>query len=406
MSSMFFISLRYLFSKKYKFLPSFSVFLTFFGVFLSVFTLVLVVSVMNGFKQDFERLIIGTRPHVTVYPAGQSFIEGSSIINKLSKGGVKQIDEVVSGEGVISFDSKTSGVLVKGVDAGFFSSRQLLQKSIVEGKFEEGKAVIGIEIAKKMGIKIGSKVTVLSSKMRQTLFGAFPVHKTFVVSGFFSVNMYIYDSSSLYIHRNDAVPLFLDGGTANAIEITLQNPHKTDEYYQKLHGLNIDGYITNWRNDNQSFIDAIATQSAVMQLILWVFLLVAGFIVFSTVSSVVNEKRRSIAILQSFGLSGRGVLGIFTLFGCMVTVPAILFGAIFGAMISINLDSIKNWLELQTGSVIFDSAHYFLSYIPSTVEWSSVIKICISAIVLCLICVVFPAYRASKVLPNEILRFE
>lgn len=407
MSSVFFIAYRYLFSKKYKYLPSFSVFLTFFGIFLSVFTLVLVTSVMNGFKHDFENLIIGSRPHITIYPKSQSFEDASLVIKQIPTNNVLQIDAVTSGEGVVSFNNKTTGVLIKGIDSSkYFSSRKLLQNSIVEGNFDNEKVVIGIEIAKKMNIHIGDKITIISSKMRNTIFGSFPIHKTFVVSGFFSINMYIYDSSSIYIPQKDATSLFLDSGNSNAIEITLLDAKNTENFYKNLQKTQIDGYITNWKNDNKSFIDAIAMQSAVMTLILSAFLLIAGFIVFATISNIVNEKRRTIAILQSFGTSNWHILEIFTIFGFIITIPAILLGAGFGATISINLDSIKNWLENQTGSTIFDSAHYFLSYIPSVVEWSSIVKICFFALLLCFVCIVVPAYRATKVLPNEALRFE
>jgi lipoprotein-releasing system permease protein len=424
----FLISTRYLFSKKYKYLPSFSVVLAFFGVFISVATLILVLSVMNGFKEDFEKLIIGTRPHITIYPQNIIFKNVNDVILDLQNySDVSSINPVANGEGVVSFNGKTSGVMIKGVESNYFQARELLKRSIVQGRFKEGQVVLGIELANKLGIKIGDTITILSSKMRKTLFGSVPIHKSYKVSGFFKVDMYIYDSSMVYLNLQDASALLFDEKNtllpnddnntnintnniilSNALEITLKDPDQTTDVHfvltqnNKLHG----NYITNWKTDNQSFIDAIATQTAVMFLILSLFLIVSSFIIFSTLSSVVNEKKRSIAILQSFGMSGNEVMTIFTTFGVMITLPAILLGAIFGGTVALNIDDIKNWLEAQTGSTIFDSAYYFLSYIPSKVHWGSVYNVCMFSVVLCMISVILPSLKARKVLPHEALRWE
>jgi lipoprotein-releasing system permease protein len=153
------ISTRYIFSKKYKYLPSFSAILAFLGVFLSVATLILVLSVMNGFKEDFEKLVIGTRPHITVYPDKSTFENADTIteIIRQSKD-TASVNKVINGEGVISVDGKTSGVMIKGVNNGYFSSSPLLSKSIIEGKMEENGVVLGIELAHKLRVNIGDKL--------------------------------------------------------------------------------------------------------------------------------------------------------------------------------------------------------------------------------------------------------
>ena len=413
--SVFFIASRYLFSKKYKKIPSFSVFLAFFGTFLSVSVLILVLSVMNGFKEDFEKLVIGTRAHITIYPSGKSFenlekkIQDVNFIkNKFQT--PLNIEPVINGQGVLVFNEKTSGVIIKGVNESYFS-RNLLKNTIISGTFKQGEVIIGIEIAKTLGIKIGDNITVLSSKMRKTLFGEMPIHKLYKVSGFFKVNMYVYDSSMVYMDISSANGLILDGTdtlAANAIEVVLQKSNFMEEIYSGMlqSPLFTSEYITNWKNDNQSFIDAIATQTAVMFLILSLFLIISSFITFSTLSAVVNEKRRSIAILQSFGYSSRDVIKIFITFGGIIVVPAVILGAIFGILIALNIENIKNFLEMVTGQTIFDGAYYFLSYIPSKVHWMSVVRVCIFSLILALFSVGIPAIRSGRVLPHEALRFE
>lgn len=400
---MFFIAFRYLFSKKYQFLPSFSVFVAFFGVFLSVAVLILVSSVIGGFKQDFERLVIGTRPHISLYPKNGEFQSMNFNIKLNEK--IKSVSPVVSGEGIVSFNKKNNGVLIKGVEDDYFLQRKMLKKSIIEGEFKENFAVVGIELAKKMGIQIGDKISIFSSKTRQTIFGAVPVHKEFVVSGFFGVNMYFYDSSSVYLHIHNARGLFLENGVANVVEIELENPQMVDNFnFQILE--KVGGYFSTWKSENGSFIEAIATQEAVMFLILSLFLLIASFIIFSTISSVVNEKERQMAVLQSFGLRKEKVLGIFLIFGSMIVLPAIALGSTLGILLAINLEAIKNWLEEITNLVIFDSAHYFLAYIPSVVEWWKVGKIILFAIGLCGFCIIIPGLRSTKIMPSRSLRFE
>lgn len=409
--SFFAISARYLFSKKCSYLPSFSVFIAFFGVFLSVSTLILVLSVMNGFKEDFEKLVIGTRPHITIYPQNPTFTDIETKIQSIQKNNdVFSVSKVVSGEGVLSFNNKTSGVMIKGVEENYFQTRKLLEESIVLGSFEENQVVIGIELAKKLGVNLGDTVTVISSKMRHTLFGTLPIHKSYQISGFFKVNMYIYDSTMLYLPLKDASALIFDDTEAqsNAIEVVLKNPARTENFYTKiLQNKALQGsYITNWKNDNQSFIDAIATQTAVMFLILSLFLIISGFIIFSTISNIVNEKKRSIAVLQSFGMTFTQIITIFIRFGLMITIPAIILGAIFGSTAALNIENIKNWLETKTGTTIFDSAYYFLSYIPSTIHWESIYRVCIFAFIISLISVVIPALKTKKILPHEALRWE
>ncbi len=412
--SIFFIAWRYLLSKKYKFLPSFSVFLAFFGIFLSVSVLILVLSVMNGFKDDFERLIIGTRPHITIYPDGKTFESTSKTISNVQK---VQNDlkiqttsqGVTNGQGVLVFEEKTSGVMIKGVSSKYFS-RETLKNTIYAGKLTAGEIVIGIEIAKTLGIEIGDEITILSSKMRKTLFGEAPIHKSYRVSGFFKVDMYAYDSTMVFLDIQSANALIGNENfdDANAIEVILQQPNFMDKLYEEMvqSPLFARNYITNWKNDNQSFIDAIATQTAVMFLILSLFLIISSFITFSMLSSVVNEKRRSIAILQSFGYSSRDVIKVFLTFGAIIVIPAIALGGIFGCVIAMNIDNIKDILEQESGANIFDGAYYFLSYIPSKVHYGSVVKVCAFSLVLSLFSVGIPALRAGRILPHESLRFE
>lgn len=404
------IAFRYIFSAKYKSVPSFSVFLAFFGIFLSIFTLVVVLSVMNGFKKDFEKLIIGTRPHVTIYPRQSTFNEYKNVKKSLELyPEVLEVQPVINGEGVLSFNGKTSGVLIKGVQNYYFQQRPLLKNAII-GEFKNGGIVIGVEIANKLGIKIGDSITIVSSKMRQTLFGNLPLHRNFVVSGFFKVNMYAYDSTMAFIGIPSAQSLILnteEKNAVNAIEIIAKSSKDAIKIYENIQQDNIaEGYITNWKNDNKSFIEAIATQTAVMFLILSLFLVVSSFIMFSTLSSMVQQKKRSVAILQSFGFEKSQILVIFMAFGSLITFPAILLGIIVGCCFSLNIGSIKNALEHLTGQTIFDGAYYFLSYLPSSIDYIAIAKITIFSTVLCIIAIVIPAIRASKIMPQEALRFE
>jgi lipoprotein-releasing system permease protein len=411
-----FIAIKYIQSKKYKFLPSLSFLTSFLGIFLSVFTLIATVSVMEGFKQEFQKTIIGIRPHLKVYfpkvyygrPETFSDYKQKSI--QLAGKEILHSGGGISGEAMVSHNSKISGILFSGLEAEDFLARNILKSSIISGNLEgfntSEKVIIGSEIAFLLGVKVGDKINLISPNFRETAFGAIPIHKTFTVGGIFKVGMHFYDSSYIFLPAKQAEN-FLGQKGVNFLEILVKDPNNLKPAISEIRKTFGDSiFISDWKSENASFINAINLQKSVMFFILLMFLILASFIVFSGLSALVNQKNKTTAILRTIGFSPKQVVLTFLQVGLFTSIPALILGVSLGSLFVIKLEAIKNWLEQTLNTKIFDGAHYFLSYIPSKVEISTIIQISIIGFLLCFISVLIPSIKALKTKPIESLRWE
>ena len=406
-----FIAMKFIKSKKYSFLPSLSFLTSFFGVFISVFALITTISVMEGFKQEFQKNILGLRPHIKVYFDSKNyqieqFNDYSAKRFKLPKEGILNASGGLSGE-VIASDStgrRMQGIILNAMEEEGFYSRELL-KNGTSGSFRDG-IVIGKELAFNLGVSIGDYINLISPQFRKTPFGSIPVHKTFKVSGIFDVGMHFYDNSFAFLNLKEAEEFFGKSG-ADYLEIIVSNPNQLDLIKRAItSSFNNAVRITDWQSENRGFINAIALQKSVMFFILAMFLLLASFIMFSSLSALVMQKSKTIAILQTMGFSGRQVISTFFQVGIFTTIPAIFLGVLLGGIFVLNLEDIKNWLEGVLNAKIFDGAYYFLSYIPSHLEVSVIIQVVLLSFVLCFVAIIIPALRAVKTRPIEALRWE
>jgi lipoprotein-releasing system permease protein len=406
-----FIALKFIKSKKHSFLPSLSFFTSFFGVFISVFALITTISVMEGFKQEFQKNILGLRPHIKVYFLDENYRIGQfqdykAKREKLADVGIVGAVGGLSGEVIASDVSgkRMQGVIINAMEEEGFYSRDLLKKGTV-GSFKDG-IVIGKEIAFNLGLSLGDEINLISPQFRKTPFGSIPIHKTFKVSGIFDVGMHFYDSSFAFLNLEEARAFFGKSG-ADYLEIMLFNPDNLDSAKQKISatfGGNVR--ITDWKTENRGFIQAIALQKSVMFFILLMFLLLASFIMFSSLSALVMQKSKTIAVLQTMGFSGRQVASTFFQVGLFTALPAIIIGVLLGGVFVLKLEEIKNWLEGVLNAKIFDGAYYFLSYIPSHLEISVILQVVFVSCLLCFVAILIPALKAIKTKPIEALRWE
>jgi lipoprotein-releasing system permease protein len=406
-----FIALKFIKSKKHSFLPSLSFFTSFFGVFISVFALITTISVMEGFKQEFQKNILGLRPHIKVYFLDENYRIGQfqdykAKRDKVLDAGVVGAFGGLSGEVIASDVSgkRMQGIIINAIEEDGFYSRDLLKKGTV-GNFKDG-IVIGKEIAFNLGLALGDEINLISPQFRKTPFGSIPIHKTFKVSGIFDVGMHFYDSSFAFLNLEEAMGFFGKSG-ADYLEIMLFNPDNLDSAKQKISatfGGNVR--ITDWKTENRGFIQAIALQKSVMFFILLMFLLLASFIMFSSLSALVMQKSKTIAVLQTMGFSGKQVASTFFQVGLFTALPAILVGVLLGGAFVLKLEEIKNWLEGILNAKIFDGAYYFLSYIPSHLETSVILQVVFVSCLLCFVAILIPALKAIKTKPIEALRWE
>jgi lipoprotein-releasing system permease protein len=288
-------------------------------------------------------------------------------------------------------------------EEGFYS-RELLKSGLI-GSFKGG-IVLGKELAFNLGLSVGDNVNIISPQFRKTPFGSIPIHKTFKVSGIFDVGMHFYDNSFAFLNLKDAIEFFGKNG-ADYLEIIVSNPNNLDLTKQKISSsFNQNIRMTDWQNENRGFINAIALQKSVMFFILSMFLLLASFIIFSSLSSLVMQKSKTIAVLQTMGFSKRQVIFTFFQVGIFTLIPAIFLGVMLGGIFVLKLEAIKNWLELVLNTKIFDGAYYFLSYIPSHLEINVILQVIFLSLTLCFIAIIIPALKAVKTKPIEALRWE
>jgi lipoprotein-releasing system permease protein len=406
-----FIAVKFIKSKKYPSLPSLSFLTSFFGIFISVFALISTISVMEGFKQEFQKNILGLRPHIKVYFLDsnykiEQFEDYSSKKLKLPKEGIVNASGGLSGEVIASDTSgkRMQGVIINAMEEEGFYSRELLKSGLI-GSFKGG-IVLGKELAFNLGLSVGDNVNIISPQFRKTPFGSIPIHKTFKVSGIFDVGMHFYDNSFAFLNLKDAIEFFGKNG-ADYLEIIVSNPNNLDLTKQKISSsFNQNIRMTDWQNENRGFINAIALQKSVMFFILSMFLLLASFIIFSSLSSLVMQKSKTIAVLQTMGFSKRQVIFTFFQVGIFTLIPAIFLGVMLGGIFVLKLEAIKNWLELVLNTKIFDGAYYFLSYIPSHLEINVILQVIFLSLTLCFIAIIIPALKAVKTKPIEALRWE
>lgn len=413
-----FIALKYIKSKKHDFLPSLSFFTSFIGIFLSVFALILVTSVMEGFKLEFQKTVIGIRPHMKIYfHKNGNLLDIPDYKQKIAaleeqKQEILHVGGGVSGEVMASNPSnnKLSGGIVSGLKIADFVQRKILKNSIKSGNidgFDEGDGIIiGSELADLLGLKVGNEINLISPIFRNTPFGNIPIHKTYKVKAIFNVGMYIYDSTAVFMPLKQAQVFFQKKNSVSFLEVILQNPNHLKGGGEEIRHILKDVYITDWQSENASFIKAINLQKSVMMFILFLFLLLASFICFSGLSNLVLSKNKTTAILRTIGLSKIQVTLIFLQVGLFTSLPAIILGMIAGSITAIKLDHIKNLLEHALNAKIFDGAHYFLSFIPSNIDFKLIFTIGCVSFLMCFISILFPSLKAINSKPIDALRWE
>ena len=412
-----FIALRYIKSKRYSFLPSLSFLTSFIGIFLSVFTLIVTICVMEGFKEEFKNNIIGIRPHIKVYLLNNSgkpevINDYKSVASQVKRSEIIFASEGITGEGMVTINggSKLQGVIISGITKEGFLHRNLLANSITNGsleRFDDGEdIIIGSELAFLMGVKTGDMINLISPNTRSTPFGSIPIHKTFKVAAIFHAGIYFYDSSFVFIPFKTA-EIFFEQQGASFIEVMVRNPNNLESAKDEIRS-NIKRkiHISDWQSENKSFIDAISMQKSVMFFILLMFLLLASFIVFSSISSLIIQKNKTTAVLKTIGLSGFQSILVFVQVGMFAIIPAILLGTLLGCVFVLKLEDIKNQLETLTGSKIFDGAHYFLSYIPSKLEPTIIVQIIIISLSCGLLAILLPSLKVLKTKPIDALKWE
>jgi lipoprotein-releasing system permease protein len=269
--------------------------------------------------------------------------------------------------------------------------------------------IIGSAITQNMNLKIGDPLKIISAETNETIIGSIPRIKTYKVGGVFDSGLYEYDSTTIFMNFEMAQIHFRFLKSVSAIEIFVEDPTKLEEVKLQLYEVLLNHenlYAMDWQQSNAGFIDALKVERTVMFLILTLIILVAAFNIVSSMIMLVNDKNKNIALLRTLGMTRLGVMRIFLICGSSIGVVGTFLGLAIGLLFSANINNIKIWLEGVTDTTLFNPTIYFLSTLPSKIFISDVVMITSMALILSFLATIYPAYRASKLNPAEVLRYE
>ena len=401
------ITFRYLKTrKKDGFLNIISIF-SFIGISLGVAVLIIVMSVMNGFRTELINKIVGFNAHITVKPYQNKILlnEIDQNIQRISK------DLILSnsGEAIIVKNDTLKGILLRGYESKDFSKLKIFDNNFFSGDNNillKNHISIGKELSFTLNLDIGDKVTLMSSAGVETIIGNFPKQKTFLVSSIFESGLVDFDNSIAFINLETLEEFFdLDDNNRN-LEIYLNNP-QIIEYHKKVVQNNFpEDFVYSWSDMNSSLFSALKVERNVMFIILSLIIIVAAFNIISGLTILVKNKTRDIAILKSIGVLNKSITKIFFLIGVIIGTSATFFGIFLGVIFSLYVENLREFLSNTFDIALFPEEIYFLSSMPSEINPTSIFIISLCSILTTVLVSIFPAIKASKLDPVKGLKYE
>lgn len=406
------LAFRYLKSRKRTGFVSVIAGFSFLGIMLGVATLIIVMSVMNGFREELMNRVLGINGQLGVYPAWGSTLDAvQDKVDKMQKiDGVVQAIPVVDGQVMVSSKETSAGVMVRGMTAEDFAKRPLLggqYKGWELSEFTDGQVILGYRLARKLAVRSGDDITLVSPKGNVTAFGTLPKMKAYTVIGTFNSGMSEYDSNFIFMPLTEAQKFFMMKDKVSHLEVFTQKDADMKKIIDEAFvAMGDTAQIHDWRYTNKAFFNAIEVERNVMFLILTLIIVVAAFNMISGLIMLVKDKAKDIAVLRTMGMSRGAVQRIFLMSGLTVGVVGTLAGFVLGLAFCYNIDSIKNALENLSGKELFSAEIYFLSKLPAKVDMTEVGVVVCMSLVLALLSTIYPSYKASKTDPVEALRYE
>ena len=394
--------------RKEGFLKVISIF-SFIGIMLGVAILIIVMSVMNGFRTELTNKILGFNPHVIVKPYNNEKID-LEFRDKLKKQFINiEVLDSYSGEGVIINNDYAKGIMVKGLDQKNEKNSKFLKKILVEGKkskIKKGEIIIGSELAMELNIAVGDKINILSSAYISTPFGGLPKQETYSIEGIFSRGFYEFDKNVVFLNLEEALNFFDKTKRNINLEIYLLDPLKANDIKDKIGLLNNNLFVYSWIDLNKSFFSALKVERNVMFIILTLIIIVAAFNIISGLTILIKNKTKEIAILKTLGLSNNSIIKSFFLTGFTIGLVASVFGIIIGILFSENIESIRVFLSYIFNIEIFPSDVYFLNKMPSEIDPFSIIVIFIFSLTTTSLASLIPAIAISRMNTAKALKYE
>ena len=375
---------------------------------LGVAILIIVMSVMNGFKTDLTKKILGLNPHLVIEP--NSFKINEAYISKL-KNNFQEISlsRSFSGEGIIISNNNAKGVILKGVNKNEKKIVDFFKNFMTSGNlnnFTENSVFIGTEMAFNLNLEEGDSLSIMSSTFVSTPFGSLPKQENFKVAGIFNTGFLEFDQNIVFLNIQDALSIFDKEDTDQNIEIYLKDPLSANSYKNKIQEINQNYFVYTWSDLNKTLFSALKVERNVMFIILSLIVVVAAFNIISGLTILIKNKTKEIAILKTLGLSNKSIKKIFFLTGLIIGFLATLSGIILGILFSINIEKFRILLSTVFNFEIFPSDIYFLDELPSEINFYSVVLIFVISLLISVIASYLPAMKISKMSTFRALRYE
>lgn len=409
----FSIAFRYLKARRKEGFISIIAAFSLLGIMLGVATLIVVMSVMNGFRGEITNKILGFNGHITIYPR---FLPQIKDYDKLAKeiesiDGVVRATPIINGQAMASSKFDNVGVLLRGERLSDVTKKKLIAENIIQGslnKFQgKNNIMLGLHLAERLGVNIGDKLVLISPEGKSTAIGTIPRMKAYYIAAIYNSGMYEYDNNVVFMPLEASQAFLKFGENVAAIEIITKDPHNIENIKLQIYQLLGPDYtISDWQSINASLFNALKVERRVMFLILTLIVFIAAFNIISSLIMLVKDKTRDIAILRTLGASKAMIMRIFFLCGASIGIIGTFLGFVLGISFASNVNSIKVFLEKLTGSQLFDPVIYFLSELPSEIKNEDVFMSVAVGLICSLLATIYPVWRASKQDPAEVLRYE
>ena len=403
------VTLRFLKArKKDGFLNVISIF-SFIGISLGVAVLIIVMSVMNGFRTELINKIVGFNPHITIQSYDDEGISPDKVKNNELTKISKNIAFSNSGEAIILKRNSSKGILLRGYKTDDFSELQIIKNNKFKGNnqgLNKDSISIGNELSFSLDIKIGDKITLMSPSGIETIIGSMPKQKTFIVHSIFNSGLADFDNNIALINLDTLDEFFGYEIKDRNLEIYLINPKNIEDQKNIIKNIFDEELIYSWADMNSSLFSALKVERNVMFIILSLIIIVAAFNIISGLTILVKNKTKDIAILKSIGVLNKSIVKIFFLVGVIIGFSATSFGILLGVLFSIYIENIRIFISNIFDVSLFPEEIYFLSTMPSEINFSSIFLISICSIIITILVSIFPAIKAANLDPIKSLKYE
>ena len=405
---------RFLFSKKTDGYISIFAWFSIIGITLGVSAVIIVMSVMNGFRIDLTNRIIGLNSHLNIFSYQETINikQIDNLISKINNSTYLKYYKSLETNGLIIKDNNSKGILIKGYDE--YDKDHFIFKSIVKGSLIKNKSkgvLVGDSLARLLNLSVGDKIKIAIPKTDKTILGNIPRVKTLEISGIFDLGLYEYDSNLIFLSSKLTRKLLLfKSDTYNKVEFFIEKPNEVETLKKQIQliisNLQLKLYSVSWIDSNRTLINALKVEKNVMFIILSLIILVASLNIISGLIIFVKEKNKDIGILKTMGMENKSIIKIFFTIGISIGLIGSIFGLILGILFSINIKSIQNFLETILGTQLFSEEIYYLSSLPSKISVNEIISVIVTTLIIATISTIFPAIRSAKVDPIKSLRSE